>query len=141
MEPFITAAEADDTDEIVGKPITFMLDDEEVTALPPTTSQMALFMAAFADSAPNDEVAVMDTINFFMSLFEGDDATYVKRKLLDRNDPFGLKAVTKLIILLVEEWSGRPMSSPQDSPTLPASDGPRLTATTRSKAGARVRSA
>ena len=134
MKSFSTAAKAaaHETDPPVGPPITFDIDGRQVTALAPTAAQMAVFMSAFAETT-EIAVTITDSINFFHDRFQRADATYFKKRLLDPTDPFEFDQVTDILLWLVEEWSGRPTSSPSDSAPSQSNGGPTSTGTPQDK--------
>lgn len=130
MKAFTTAAKAaaHERDLPIGPPVKFDFDGRTCTANAPTAPQLAVFLAAFSDTA-QAQVSVTDSINFFHSRFEREDAAYFKRRLLDPEDPFEFDEVVEIITFLLEEWSGRPTTSPSDSAPSRTATGKSSTAT------------
>lgn len=116
MKSFSTAAKAalHERELPIGPDVSFTYDDREVSAHAPTGPQLAVFLAAFADTA-SMKASVTDSINFFHSRFEPADASYFKQRLMDPEDPFEFEQVVELLGWLIEEWSARPTQSPSDS--------------------------
>ena len=68
-------------------------------------------------------------IDFFYETMDADSAAYVRSRLLDRSDQFGLEEVEAILRWALEEWTGRPTEESQDSspsqpPTGPSSTPP-----------------
>lgn len=135
MKSFSTAAKAaaHEKDLPIQPPITFEHDERKVTVNAPTGPQLALFLAAFGDtfgpsSQEQNGTRVVDTINFFTSRFNREDAAYFKRRLTNAEDPFDFEDMTEILTWLIEEWSGRPTTSPSESAPLPTPTGNGSTA-------------
>jgi len=142
MKEFVTAVERDDDPQLADD-VTFMVrgipdlvDDREVTAHSPTSGQLTLFMAVAGDTIDTPE-AMATSINFLFSLLDPSDYSYLKRRLLKRDDPFGAKEIADILIYLIEEWSARPTQSPSDSPTSRSRGGRSSTARRSSAASTR----
>lgn len=130
MKAFSTAAKAASHEKElpISVPVTFEYDDRQVTAKAPTGPQLAVFLAAFSDTAVA-QVSVTDSINFFHGRFGREDASYFKKRLLDPDDPFEFEEVVEILTFLLEEWSGRPTGSPSDSAPLRTATGSSSTDT------------
>jgi hypothetical protein len=113
------------------EPITFKVDGDEFTAYPPTAGQMAMMLAAQAESRDVPE-NVAGVIDFFDGLLDEDGRDTFRRRLLDRDDPFDFDMVNEIMEGLMEEWSARPTKSPSVSATSQRSAGSRSTAKRRS---------
>lgn len=136
MREFITAVTAESeslegTEETIGSPITYKIDDREVTFTPPTTSQIAMVLA-LEGADLRDMIAGF--LNFFFGLLEKKDETHFRRRLFDGKDPFGVVQIRDIAMSLVEEWSARPTQAPTASSDSPPTSGPRSTAKRRSRA-------
>lgn len=134
MKAFTTAAKAANHERElpIGPPVEFEYDDRKCTANAPTGPQLAVFLAAFSDTA-EAQVSVTDTINFFHGRFAREDASYFKKRLLDPNDAFEFEEIVEIITYLLEEWSGRPTGSPSASAPSRTATGRRSTATPQDK--------
>jgi hypothetical protein len=129
MKSFSTAAKAasHDKEAPIQPPITFEHDGRTVTASAPTGPQFALFLSAFGETAPETN-RIFDSLNFFAERFNRDDSSYFKRRINDPDDPFDMEALSEILTWLIEEWSGRPTTSPSDSSSLPTATGNDSTA-------------
>lgn len=132
MKEFITQAEAA-VDEAEGEEpglVTFkctkkdtkgnVIDERTMTAHHPGDGQLGALMATTATWSDNSE-KVAGTLNFFVSVLDDDDHTYIVNRLFDRRDKFGIAEVTEILAHLIEEWTGRPTvelsgSTPSRSP-------------------------
>jgi hypothetical protein len=129
MKSFSTAAKAagHEKDLPIGEDVEFEHDGRTVKALSPTGPQLAIFLAAFGDTAVEGR-RVVDTINFFSSRFVNEEASYFRRRLNDPDDAFDFDAMSEILVWLIEEWSGRPTTSPSDSSRWPQPTGNGSTA-------------
>jgi hypothetical protein len=130
VREFKTAAKRHEVFE-GAEPIAFTLDGEEYTAYPPSPGQLALMLASQADSRDESE-NVAGIIDFFDGLLDDEGRDAIRRRLLDRDDPFDFDMVRDIIEGLFEEWSARPTKSPSASRTSQRSGGARSTAKRRS---------
>jgi hypothetical protein len=128
---FVTSAQADRASGEVGRPITVLVDGEEITFEGATESQIALLIAATSATATNITSGIADVINFFFSLLSEEDSRTLRHRLFDRDDPFDVENITDILMYLVEEWSARPTQSPSDSTPSPNSAGQKSTARLR----------
>jgi len=129
MKSFSTAAKAagHQKDLPIMEDVEFEHDERTVKAFSPTGPQLALFLAAWGDTAEESH-RMVDTINFFSSRFSREDASYFRRRLNDPDDPFDFEAMSDILVWLIEEWSGRPTTSPSDSSRWPQPTGSVSTA-------------
>jgi hypothetical protein len=115
------------------EPLTFSIDGEEFTAYPPSAGQMAMLIAAQADSRDASE-SIAAIIDFLDGILDEDAQAMYRRRLLDREDPFDFDTVNDIVEGLVEEWSARPTKSPSASSSSRRSAGSRSTAKRPSRA-------
>lgn len=92
-------------------PITFHIDDDEVTAHPPTEGQLALVMASMSDEG--SPTMVSEVLSFFFGMFDEGDAAVLRERM--RKGTLPMDSVSEIIEALIEEWSKRPTKSPSDS--------------------------
>jgi len=130
IREFITAVQdAHDEDE-VDEGRTLKLDGEVLRYYKPVEGQVLLYMAQTGRHASRDD-RVAAIINFFMELFDERSREHLVGRLMDRDDPFGVRTVEEIMEALIEEWVGRPTQSPSVSARSQRSGGPRSTARTR----------
>jgi len=123
MREFMTAAkDAVGEDEVIEIP----LDGVIYRAYQPTDGQFAFVMATTGKHASTQD-QVAGQINFFLSLFEKEDADALAHRLLDRTDPFGIEMVTEIMEAMMEEWSGRPTKRSSGSSQSPRTTGRKST--------------
>jgi hypothetical protein len=115
------------------EPIQFTIDGEEFTAYPPSPGQLAMLVAAQADSRDVSE-SMAAIIDFLDGILDEDAQAMYRRRLMDRNDPFDFDTVNDIVEGLVEEWSARPTKSPSVSSSSRRTAGSRSTAKPRSRA-------
>jgi hypothetical protein len=131
---FKTAARRSAPSALEGaKPIQFTIDGDEFTAYPPTPGQMAMLVAAQADSREVPE-SIAAVIDFLDGLFDDEAKDMYRKRLLDRDDPFDFDTVNEIVEGLLEEWSARPTKSPSDYASSRKSAGSKSTAKRRSTA-------
>lgn len=112
--------------------VTFSLDGEELTAYPPSAGQLAYLVASQADSRDvSEQMAAM--IDFVDGILDENGRDMFRTRLLDRDDPFDIDDVERILEALMEEWSTRPTMPSSASSSSPASGGRRSTAKPRSK--------
>lgn len=110
----------------------FTVDGQVLHAYPPDPAQLAVLMASTGRHT-QIHTQIAGTINFFVEVMDEASAGYLERRLLDRNDPFGLEEVTEIMEWMIEEWTGRPTQPPSVSTRSRRSGGPKSTPrTTRS---------
>lgn len=133
MQEFEAAVDAEQSDD---QPIGVDIDElsaEEhgkVYAYRPADGQLALLLASQGRGmAVTDTIAAI--VNFFLSLFEGDDRFYIEERLLSRTRNIELERMQEIVEELSEKWSARPTQPPSDSRTSPANGGLNSTRTTR----------
>ena len=127
MREFVTAARQAPIALEGAEPIEFVLDGETFTAYPPTTGQLALLVAS---QAKNREVpdTVAAVIDFLDGILDDNAQATFRRRLMDRDDPFDFDTVNWIVENLIEEWGGRPTTSPSGSAPSRRSGGSRSTA-------------
>jgi hypothetical protein len=118
-----------------GEPITFTIDGDEVTAYPPKDGQMMLFMAAQAEGR-DVTVGIAAIVDFLDGIFNENGRVLLRRRLMDREDTFGMAQVMDIISYLFEEWTARPTESPRGSTPSRPTTGRKSTARPRSKVSA-----
>ena len=94
----------------------------EMTAHPPTTGQLALFMAHQIDTGTG---AIRAMFSLLDAVLTPEDYRIVENQLHDGMD---VAVVTEVISFLIEEWSARPTLSPSDSAPSRSTTGRRSTA-------------
>ena len=116
MQEFKTAAGRVAFNE--GKDITFTVDDREMTAHPPTTGQLALFMRT-------DGVrAVPSLLGFLSDVLEPIDWRWCEARLHQGID---VGVFAEIATWLIGEWSGRPTMPASDSSPTPSDTGRKST--------------
>jgi len=123
---FTSAARQEEPDA----PLPFTLDDENYVIFPPKDGQLALIMAGMSDTADDGE-GVSTFINTFFALLDEDSGHALKRRLMDREDSFGVEKMMEILMWTVEEAAARPTKSSS------ASTASRTTSGQRSTGGAR----
>ncbi|TFG40365.1 MAG: hypothetical protein E4H44_00220 [Candidatus Aminicenantes bacterium] len=110
MKAFSTAGRAPEPAMEGAAPITFDIDGEEVTAYPPTSGQMAMMIA---DQSEHRDVAdsVAGIIDFCDGILDDKGKALLRRRLLDRDDPFDMSNIQDILEYLIEEWSNHPTQS------------------------------
>jgi hypothetical protein len=107
--------------------IQFSLDDDVFTFFPPTAGQLAYLVAAQSDSRDASE-QMAAIIDFVDGILDDDGREVLRRRLLDRNDPFDFDDIEKILEGLMEEWTTRPTMPSIASSTSPSTGGRRSTA-------------
>lgn len=111
----VAAKEATDIQEVLpsGKPITFKINNREVTASPPPNSGPFAYLTAMQaqDADPSDTAYAM--LQFITSLMSDTDASFVRNSLAVGELDFS--TLGDVFTWLVEEWSARPTTSPRGS--------------------------
>lgn len=134
LKSFTTAARAAEENALDGLPVEVEIDGRNVVFLPPSDGQFAIALAGSSDLATTASQAATQ-INFFFSLLaKEEDSTYLRRRLFNRDDPFGIDMVADIITYLMEEWSARPTKQPSDYLPSQSSGGTRSTAQRRHRA-------
>jgi hypothetical protein len=109
------------------EPIEFSIDGETFTAYPPSPGQLAMLVAAQADSRDVSE-SMAAVIDFLDGILDEDAQAMYRKRLLDRTDPFDFDTVNEIVEGLIEEWSARPTKSPSASSSSRRTGGSRSTA-------------
>ena len=144
MREFNTAAwakkQSEKQDETFGWDIEVPIDGRKVKFVGASTSGISLVIAA---SQADTVQKVASVTNFFFSLVaEQEDKDWLRSRLWDNNDPFGVGMIEEISLALIEEWSGeRPTQPASGSSSSPETAGRRSTAKHRSGASTRSRSA
>ena len=123
---FTTAARREEPDA----PLEFTLDDETYRMFAPKDGQLALVMASMSDYADDGE-GVATFINTFFALLEEDTRHALRRRLMDREDTFGVEQMMEILMWAVEEAAARPTKSSSASTPSRATSGQRSTAGAR----------
>jgi hypothetical protein len=125
MREFVTAVEdAFDPDKDQGSRI--LLDGRELTVYKPTDGQYMIYIAETGRHASGEQ-QIAAAVNFFMGMFDEEDQSYLAGRLLDRNDPFGMKKIEEIVSAVVEDWAGRPTQPSSGSATRQKSGGRKST--------------
>jgi hypothetical protein len=128
MKQFTTAAKeaerAKDAD--AGDLYPFELDGRTIVAYKPTEEQIALLMSDVGRFSSNSS-KVGGSIDFFHSIFADADAAYIRQRLLNKDDAFGLPEVQDILEWLIEEWTGNPTQSQSASTPSRPSGGRKST--------------
>jgi hypothetical protein len=134
LKSFTTAARSAEEHALEGLPIKVEIDGRKITFLPPSDGQFAIALAGSGDLVDTATMASTQ-INFFFSLIEDQkDSAYLRRRLFDRADDFGVEMIADIITYVMEEWSARPTKQPSDFLPSQSSGGTRSTAARRHKA-------
>lgn len=131
---FISAAEQSAHDPNEGIPFT--LDGDELVAYYPGDGQVGVLMAETGKHTTT-QTKVAGAIDFFQSVFDDEDSTYLRGRLLDRKDDFGLKEVQEIIQWLIEEWSANPTVAASASTRSPVTTGTASKPRTRARTSSR----
>lgn len=102
--------------------ITFMFDEHEMTAHPPSTGQVALFTARQLDGGIAGVRAMLD----FLAQVLGDDDFKILEQALEEG--LDILLINEILSYLIEEWSARPTSPSSASSTSRNGTGRRSTA-------------
>lgn len=123
MKEFTTAVERSTDDDTK---IEFKIDGEDVVAFLPQGGQLAMLLASVG-RGQTEEQRIAGYINFFVNVLDKKAANLVERRLLDREDPFGIDQVEEILDWLVLEWSAHPTQSPSGSASSPQDAGQNST--------------
>lgn len=134
MREFVTAAKADT--EVIEK-IPFTLDGVEYHAYPPTEGQVAIVIAAESGSLADDNERIAAEVDFMFGLFDDETHAALKRRLLDRNDPFGFEDLMNIMEAVIEESTGNPTKPSSASTSSLEKRGSGSTATARKRVATR----
>jgi hypothetical protein len=122
MREFSTAARRGESAVSNPVPITFKFDDREMTAQPPTTGQLVLFIVEQGKGGTRTFAALFDLLAEVL-----DDADY---KVIDSalREGVDIMVISEIVNHLIGEWSGRPTGSSPGSSGSQRSTGRRSTA-------------
>lgn len=118
--------DAGDDDDV----LTVKILEREVDLHSPGSGSLA-YLAMSIAGAGDDLMQTGQVINFIMSIFDDDDARYVRGLLLDRNSGFDAEDIMDLAIYIVEEWSSRPTKPSTGSSQSARATGARTTGASR----------
>lgn len=112
MREFTTAVKeaTEDTEE----GMKFTLDGVELLCMQPHDGQLAMLMASVGRHT-SQQTKIAGIIDFFVAVMDERSHGHIVDRLLDRDDPFGLKEVEEIMMWMIEEWTGRPTKSPSVS--------------------------
>lgn len=111
--------------------VEFSINDREMTAQPPTSGQLALFISAQVDLDDSAQV-VSAMFDLLSSVLGPDDFEFLQDGL--RNGDVGLTMISDIIEYLTETWADSPPESADDSSQRRQTTGKRSTAKRPSKA-------
>lgn len=126
MQEFTTAAQDAIGDD---RTLEFWIDkdnkavERQVKCRMPNSGQLAMLMAGTGRGSGEMDY-VSSTINFFLNLFEEEDAGYFEQRLFSGTDTFGIQEVEAIMRWMVQEWTARPTEQPSVSTPSQPSDGP-----------------
>ena len=114
-------------------PIEFEYETTEgeyvkMIATPPTTGQLALFLASQGNTGGQSLRAMFE---FLEAILRDEDYAVIERQLRTGLD---VQVVVDIVQWLTGEWAARPTGSPSASPTSRSSTGPRSTGRPRAAA-------
>jgi hypothetical protein len=122
MKEFTTAATRGKAGVANAVEIEFKLDDEVLTAQPPTSGQVALFIQ---HGRGGGIASVTSLFEFFSDVLDDDDWKKVEDKLRDGMD---VELLAQISNYLIGEWSGRPTTQSSASSPTRNGTGPKSTA-------------
>lgn len=98
---------------------------EVYEVLKPTESQIALYLASYADG----NVQMLNaTMKFTETIFGSEDAVYLRDRMNDRADPFTIETLSEIVLGLIQEVNGgRPTRRSTGSTSSRRAGGPKLT--------------
>lgn len=127
MKQFLTAARRGES--TLPNPVDIPFEYEmregemvEITAHPPTSGQMALFLLSQSDGGVGLMRALFD---FLAAVLDDKDYAVIEESLHQGVD---VMVPIELVRYLIEEWSARPTPLPPASPPSPRNTGRRSTA-------------
>jgi hypothetical protein len=123
MREFVTAAKGADEAPEAGPQIAFKIDGREITFNPPDTNHLVLLTAAIEASGTSASLAATMINAFFAMIEDYEDSSWMRSRLFDPHDAFGLDTISDVMAALMEEWSGKDTSSSSDSSTSPPTTG------------------
>jgi len=126
MREFTSAARRDA--QIATDEIEFKINGETLIAYPPTSGQLAYFMACQAEGDP---VSISKAMLELLAVVLQDNYPWFESEL--RNGDIDIETVTEVIEWLSEEWSDNPTSSVSGSSASRGSTGKPSTAKPRAK--------
>jgi hypothetical protein len=129
IREFITAVEKTEEAETTEAPgLAFMIDGQELFAYRPTEGQFALLMMALGRHASEtDQFAGI--IDFFINVLDAPSQRYVIDRMMGRTNIIPLSKIVEVMEWFVEEWGGRPFTSPSASTSSRRNGGRKSTGT------------
>lgn len=103
-------------------PLEFTVDDRQMTAQPPTSGQLALFMTA---NRKGGVASIQALFTLLAHLLGDEDYAYLEEKLEEGMD---VLLLTEMIQWMIEEWSGNDTKSSSASSASRKSTGRTSTA-------------
>lgn len=113
--------------------VEFEVDGRVLTASPPSSGQLALFMAAYSGGSPPD--IAKGVLELFESILDEGDYEWVVEGL--RAGTLAMEVLMEVVEYLGEEWSARPTSSASVSSPSRVSTGRASTAKRATRAKTR----
>lgn len=107
---------------------TFRVDGVEIASLRPTEDQLALLMVAYSSDVRDESNRIANMIDGSLALYDPDSQRYFQRRLLVREDDFGLEDFMEITQGVIEEWGNRPTRRSYDSIGSPPTNGTSSTA-------------
>lgn len=137
MKEFSSSArlrQEDGREKLVDLPFT--LDGSDYVLRAPKDAQLAYLYASSATSRDgNDRIAAI--LDFFEAALAPPGNELLRTRLLDPADELELEDVMSIIEWAIEEWTGRPPTSPNGSSQQPSAVGRRSKATASARAARR----
>jgi hypothetical protein len=125
MEQFSTASRRGHTAVTNDVDVAFLWDDVEMVAHPPTTGQLALFLASQGKGNSKSLAGLFDLLS---EVLEPEHWALIERELRDGVDA---EMCTEVVRYLIGEWTGRPTTPRSGSPTSRKPTGTSSTAKPR----------
>jgi hypothetical protein len=127
MKSFNTSARQGAAGVSNDQPVEFELDGQVMTAYPPTSGQLALFLTANNEGGVSSLVAMFDLL---AQVIDDDAVELLKDRL---GEGMEISVITDIIAFLVEEWSAHPTEPSSGASASRKSTGKESTAKPRSK--------
>lgn len=127
MKEFTTAAaEAEKPEGAEDEGMEFSVDGVLCHCYKPNDGQLAFLMATTGRHS-NEQEQIAGIINFFVAVLDDQSHDFLVKKMLDRDDDFGILEVQEIMQWMVEEWTARPTQSPSASTPSRRSGGRKST--------------
>lgn len=122
MREFTTSARTAESAP-AGTPQPVKIDGREILLNPPDSNQLVLVLAVL-ESSKGDAALAATILNTFFSLIEEDeDAAFLRSRLFDSKDAFGLDTISEILREVLQEWSARPTQRSSGSSPSPQQHG------------------